>query len=213
MNGHHQHPRPWAANIDLYRKIPTDLMEGSRRGSIFSYIALILMIILFIAETSDYLNGRMETYLAMDVSGEDTRIRLNFNITMMDLKCDWAVIDIVSSLGNTQNVTAHVTKWNVDGNGVRLGYRGRNRNQKDIDLYDSTVSESLQELHENGEDAISLDGESLELYKKEHDYLFVDFYASWCSHCHDLAPTWETLAEVVSTILCGEIVVVNSGKT
>ncbi|CAJ1965835.1 unnamed protein product [Cylindrotheca closterium] len=197
MNSRHHHPRPWAANVDLYRKIPTDLLEGSREGSIFSYIALVMMVILFVAETSDFLGGKLETYLAMDVSGEDTRIRLNFNITMMDLKCDWAVIDIVSALGNTQNVSAHVTKWNTDGSGVRLGYRGRNRNQKDIDLYDSTVSETLEELHENGVDAVSLDTESFELYKKEHDYLFVDFYASWCSHCRDLAPTWETLAEVM----------------
>ncbi|KAL3942079.1 MAG: hypothetical protein SGBAC_003675 [Bacillariaceae sp.] len=173
MNSRHHHPRPWGANVDLYRKIPTDLMEGSRRGSIFSYVALALMFVLFAAETSDFFGSRLETYLAMDVSGEDKRIRLNFNITMMDLKCDWAVIDIVSALGNTQNVTAHVTKWNVDGNGVKLGYRGRNRNQKDIDLYDSTVSETLEELHENGEDAIILDENSFELYKQEHEYLFM----------------------------------------
>jgi thiol-disulfide isomerase/thioredoxin len=156
------------------------------------------MVVLFVAETRAFFSGRMETYLAMDVSGEDKRIRLNFNITMMDLKCDWAVIDVVSVLGHNQNVTAHVTKWNMDGNGVRKGYRGRNRNQKDIDLYDATVTETLEELHENGEDAISLDGQSFELLKEEHDYFFVDFYASWCSHCRDLAPTWETLAEVVS---------------
>ena len=136
------------------------------------------------------------TDLVLDKS-QDPRIRLNFNITMMDLKCDWAVIDVVSVYGTDQNVTAHVTKWNIDGNGVRRGYRGRNRNQKDVELFDTKVTESIEELHANGEDAISLDPEALEMFRNEHDYLFVDFYASWCSHCHDLAPTWEVLAEVM----------------
>ena len=124
---------------------------------------------------------RMVTDLALDRS-DDPRIRLNFNVTMLDLKCDWAVIDVVSVLGTDQNVTAHVTKWDVDASGVRRSYKGRNRNQKDIDLFDESVTETIEELHANGEDAISLDPEMLETFMKEHDYVFVDFFASWCSH-------------------------------
>lgn len=70
-----------------------------------------------------------------------------------------------------------MTKWNVDGAGIRKGYRGRNRNQKDIVLFDEAVTESIEDLLANGEDAISLDETTLEIFKKEHDYVFVDFYA------------------------------------
>jgi hypothetical protein len=137
----------------MYRKIPTDLMEGNRRGSILSYLSLVLMVVLFIWETRAFFETSIVTELSLDRT-DDPRIRLNFNITMTDLRCDWAVIDVVSVLGTDQNVTAHITKWNVDGNGLRKGYKGRNRNQKDITLSDGAVTETLEELHENGEDAI-----------------------------------------------------------
>jgi thiol-disulfide isomerase/thioredoxin len=124
----------------------------------------------------------MVSDLALD-SIEDERIRLNFNITMLDLKCEWAVIDVVSSLGTDQNVTAHVTKWDLDSNGVRKQFKGRNRNQHDIELFDQTVTDSIEELHEDGEDAVSFDAQTLQFAKNEFEYLFVDFYASWCNHC------------------------------
>lgn len=116
--------------------------------------------------------------MQLDTSDEP-RVRLNFNITMMDLKCEYAVVDVVSVLGTEQNVSSHVTKWHVDASGIRQRYQGRNKQQHDIDLFDSSVTRDLEELYENGEDALSLDEETFEYAKKQQEYLFVDFYASW----------------------------------
>lgn len=138
------------------------------------------------------------TDLALDNNKED-RLRVNFNITMMDLRCEYAVVDVVSVLGTEQNVTAHVNKWHVDAAGVRRRYQGRNRYQKDILLYDTTV-ETLDVLHENGVDAVELDPDSFDLAREQNEYVFVDFFAAWCSHCQYLAPTWETLAEVMTIV-------------
>lgn len=175
-------------------------MEGTKRGSYLSFLALFVMITLFIYETNEFITSKLIKDLMIDKKENtgDTNIRLNFNITMLDLRCDFAVIDVVSVLGTDQNVTAHVTKWDLDSNGIKSTFRGRNRNQKDIDLFDITVTESIDELHKNGEDAVSLNKETLPLAKENFEYLFVDFYAGWCSHCRDFAPTWEKLAELMS---------------
>ena len=184
----------------IFRKVPIDLMEGTKRGSYLSLIALFTMVTLFLYETTEFWTSKLIKDLMLDQKNHtgDSKIRLNFNITMLDLKCDYAVIDVVSALGTDQNVTAHVTKWDMDGNGIRKSYKGRNRNQKDIDHFDETVTETIDELHEDGEDAISLNGETLEWAKENYDFLFVDFFASWCSHCRALAPTWEKLAELMT---------------
>eukprot|EP00934_Nitzschia_sp_Nitz4_P007627 Nitzschia sp. Nitz4//scaffold127_size64804//44861//46626//NITZ4_006183-RA/size64804-augustus-gene-0.53-mRNA-1//1//CDS//3329534771//7617//frame0 len=186
-----------ASSLDMYRKVPIDLMEGTKRGSMLSYISLFTMLLLVFLETKDFLSRRPVTDLALDTKS-DSKIRVNFNITMLDLRCDWAVIDIVSALGTDQNVSAFVNKWQLNADGVRQQFYRRNLHQDDVIIKDKTVTKTLQELHINGEDAVFLDEESLQYAKDENEYLFVDFFASWCSHCRDLAPTWEALAELMA---------------
>lgn len=81
----------------------------------------------------------------------------------------------MSALGTDQNVTSHVTKWQIDAQGVRQRFQGRNRQQHDIMLKDDGVEQSIEELHVNGEDAIRLDAMTLDFAKNENEYLFVDF--------------------------------------
>lgn len=181
----------------MYRKVPVDLLEGTKRGSLLSSLAILTILILFGLETRAFLRSQWTTSLKLD-DNEDPRIRLNFNITMLDLKCDFAVLDVVSVLGDAQNVSAHVTKWQLDGAGIRQRFQGARRRDEDLMLKDEKVTETIEELHENGEDAISVDEVTFEYALHQNEYLFVDFYAGWCSHCRDLAPTYEKLAEVMN---------------
>jgi len=193
-----------AASLDMYRKVPADLLEGTRRGKILSVIAVVTMCTLFLFETIAFFEKENVSELTLDVSKEPS-IRLNFNITMMDLRCDWAVIDVVSALGTEQNVTQHVTKWELDADGVRKRFAGRSKSQKDIKLADETIDYEYEELHEDGEDAVQLDEELFALALKENMFVFVDFYAAWCSHCQTLLPTWESFAELMNDVAAEKI--------
>jgi len=193
-----------AASLDMYRKVPADLLEGTRRGKILSLVAVFVMCTLFLFETLAFLERENVSELTLDASKEPT-IRVNFNITMMDLRCDWTVIDVVSALGTEQNVTQHITKWELDAGGVRRRFAGRSKSQKDIKLSDSTIEYEYEELHEDGEDAVQLDEEMFDLALQENMFVFVDFYASWCSHCQTLLPTWESLAELMTDVAAEEL--------
>jgi len=181
----------------MYRKVPVDLLEGTKKGSFFSFAALIAMITLFTMETKAFLKIENVTELSLD-KNKDKKIRVNFNITMMDLACEYAAVDVVSVLGTEQNVTHNVVKHAIDAAGVKQRFLGRNRNQRDIIMYDESIEETIEELHEDGEDALPLDEDLLEEVLEDHEFVFVDFFASWCSHCRKLAPTWETLAELMN---------------
>lgn len=50
--------RQWAAGVDMYRRVPADLTETSRSGSVFSYAAVLVMLMLFLLETRDYMQKR-----------------------------------------------------------------------------------------------------------------------------------------------------------
>ena len=98
--------------------------------------------------------------MALDTN-EESKLRINFNVTMMDLSCEYAVVDVVSKLGTNQNVTTHISKFSLDANGVKERYKGRNQDQHDIILNDEAVTASMEDLYSNGEDAISLDPNTL----------------------------------------------------
>jgi hypothetical protein len=147
-------------DFDFYRKIPKDLTEATTHGSILSMCAVIFMLVLFLAELMAFLTVTYETNVIIDRS-TDTQLRINFNITVLDLPCEYAVIDVVDVLGTrTNNVTKNVNKWQIDSSGIRQNYVGRNREQQDV-LHDTHHPE-IEILHANGVHAVAIDESNFE---------------------------------------------------
>ena len=105
--------------LDMYRKVPVDLVEGSKEGSIISWVAIFIILWLFYHETLDFFTTDLSSSLLLDKrQSEGDQIKVTFNITMMDLNCDFVEVDVVSVLGNNQNATKFVKKVPLDANGV-----------------------------------------------------------------------------------------------
>jgi thiol-disulfide isomerase/thioredoxin len=184
--------------VDFFRKIPADLTEATMVGATLSITAGVFMAILFLVELWAFLSTTIETGVMLDTNAE-TLLRINFNITMLDLQCDYAAVDVVDVLGtNSMNVTKNVEKWQLDETGKRMIFQGRNREQKAIQ-HDAHHPE-IQELHKNGVHAVPLLGANFDMYLSENPYVFVNFFAPWCIWCQRLEPTWEATAEEVERL-------------
>lgn len=134
-------------SVDFYRNIPRDLTESSTVGSVLSICAAIFMTVLFVAELIAFLSITYTTTVSIDPN-TDALLRINFNITVMDLPCEFAVIDVVDVLGSrNDNVTKNINKWQVDAEGVRKQFQGRNLEQRDI-IHDE--HHNMEELAANG---------------------------------------------------------------
>lgn len=183
-------------DFDFYRKIPKDLTETSTHSTILSVCASLFMLVLFIVELWAFLTYRVSTNIVIDPN-TDSMLRINFNITVLDMPCDYATIDVVDVLGTRHdNVTLNINKWQVDENGIRRGYQGRNPEQQDI-MHEANLD--LAQLQANGIHAVPLDTRNFDLWLSHHEYTFVDFFAPWCHWCQRLQPVWEAFAERVET--------------
>lgn len=190
-----------------------------------SVCALVVMGVLFLSETAAFARTGIATSITLD-ENTSPQIRLNFNITLTDLQCDYVSIDVWDALGtNKQNVTKNIDKWQLDAQGIRRIFSGRNREGREV-VHDSH-DRSLDEIHsEDGKAVVDLTADTFDDFMEEHEMAFVDLYAPWyvsivhsnasiaclvraatyhpvspcfsrCVWCQRLAPTWELFAQEV----------------
>lgn len=187
--------RSFLQSVDFYRRVPKDLTEATSLGAIMSIVCLSTMAILFFSETYAFLTTNVVTSISLDDNPE-SQIRLNFNVTMLDLHCDYASVDVLDALGtNRQNITKHVEKWQLDSEGTRRIFSGRNREMREV-LHEEH-DETLEQMHADGHHAVPLTAETFDKFLEISKTAFINFYAPWCVWCQRLHPTWEKFAEQV----------------
>jgi Endoplasmic Reticulum-Golgi Intermediate Compartment (ERGIC) len=135
------------------------------------------MLVLFLSELQAFLRPEVYSTVMLDTN-KDNKLRINFNITMLALPCEWASIDVLDVLGtNRVNVTKNIIKWHTDEFGNKAEFHGRNREQDDVRHDEHHRDIAL--AHEDGEHALPLTGAAWNDYVSGNEFVIADFYAPW----------------------------------
>ena len=140
-----------------------------------SIVVLSIMAALFFIETGALVRSRILTNVFIDDSSE-ALLRLNFNITLLDLHCDYVSVDVWDALGtNRQNVTRYINKWQLDEAGVRRVFSGRNRESEELNY----TNIELNPVEGEGEAVTTLTKDTFQDFLQTNEMAFIVIYAPW----------------------------------
>lgn len=168
-------------------------------GVSLSIAGCFIMFILFILEFNSYLTVDYKYDIVMD-EGLDQTMRINFNITVPDLPCEFASVDVSDMTGTRKhNMTSNIYKIRIDHKGRHVGLASEQQLQpayaNDADYGDLPESDAVVTM---------LDESSFEPFLREHHYVAVDYYAPWCIWCQRLEPVWTRVAKTLPSLHYGQ---------
>ena len=68
--------------------------QSTKMGVLMSLLSLTIMLLLFFCETFDFLfkSTRISSYVEIDNKNSDQLLRVNFNVTLYDVQCEFVEV-------------------------------------------------------------------------------------------------------------------------
>jgi len=211
--------------LHFYRKTPADLTESTTSGGAISFVALVLMIYLFVSQLFLFFEINTKTDIVMDAStGTMATMGIDFDITLARIPCEYASVDIFDVLGTARiNVTEGkhnfgVMKTRVVTNSEDMKHvpgaklkANHLPNPRDIKKEHHTAAQAIKAMakfpvseHKDWQNdwnkevySKEMDADNFESHVSKYDFAMVDFFAPWCHWCTELHPVWEHAAGLV----------------
>lgn len=163
-------------------------------------VAVILCTVLFFCEMSAFLTSRPTTRVVID-SNQDAGLRINFDVHMLDMACEFVTVGVWDAFGTERmNITKNVQKQRIDHKGDHKGYPYTEDELVELEFNDkSFTKEELSELDADwGSTSDHFKHDNFQAVIDAHDFTMVNFYADWCPHCRQFAPTWKEFEDSVN---------------
>ena len=115
----------------FYRKVPYDVSEGTKMGGLISVVGVLTIMWLVREEVADFSIKKRVTKLRLSSPNPDApvpegpggdEIRINLNLTMKHLPCQYAAIHLADHVGSHKmGGVRNIHRVRLDSNGKNLG--------------------------------------------------------------------------------------------
>ena len=121
---------PRVRDAHFFRKVPTDVTEATKLGGVISICAMLTIAWLLLEQYSSYRTVRHESKMGLDHTAMPSpygasayeSVRLNLNITMNRLPCQFASVLLTDHLGTHQSGGyRNIQRVRLDKEGRRIG--------------------------------------------------------------------------------------------
>jgi len=188
------------------RWLPRDFVETSQTGGLFTILAYVTMLVVFIFELKAFAQTDYATQMALDKQNDDL-LQINFDIDLYDIECRNVKVSVFSQANEESLGLVAKDFWlrSIDSKGKTFGLAIKQEEEEDEDTAHEKRMAQLQK--EDGKEELdhdwlsSHDGfkhKSFEHVLEAHDFTLINFFAEWCSHCRNFSPKWAEIAKKVN---------------
>jgi hypothetical protein len=113
-------------SIDVYKRMPKELSEGTISGALVSIVSIAFIIVLFLYELNIFLSHTTSTEMHVDTGHAGGKIRVNIDIVMPRMPCAIISVDLMDIMGKHEvNMGKELLRDALDynGNPIELNIR------------------------------------------------------------------------------------------